>query len=64
MLKKARGKKFMDNVLSSIFWKECVVIIQVTEPLGRVLRMVDSDDRPMGYLYAAIHKAIHSRSIA
>lgn len=48
----------MDNVLNSTFWKECAVIVQVTEPLVRVLRIVDSDDRPaIGYLYAAMHKA-------
>ena len=48
----------MDNVLHSIFWKECVVIVQTTEPLICVLRIVDSDDKPaMGYLYATIHKA-------
>lgn len=58
MLKKARGKKFVDNVLNSTFWKECVVVVQVIEPLVCVLCIVDSDDRStMGYLYAAMHKA-------
>ena len=56
--KESKGKIFVDNVLNSTFWKECAVIVQVTEPLVRVLRIVDSDDRPaMGYLYAAMHKA-------
>lgn len=46
----------MDLVLDSMFWKECATIVQLTEPLVRVLRIVDSDERPaMGYLYAAIH---------
>lgn len=58
MLKKARGKNFVDNVLNSTFWKECVVIVQVIEPLVCVLCIVDSDDRStMGYLYAVMHKA-------
>ena len=58
MLKKSKGKKFVDNVLHSIFWKECVVIVQTIEPLICVLHIVDSDDKPaMGYLHATIHKA-------
>ncbi|XP_022865630.1 uncharacterized protein LOC111385473 [Olea europaea var. sylvestris] len=33
-------------------------IVQLTEPLVRVLRIVDSDEKPsMGYLYEAIHVA-------
>ena len=51
-------ENFVNNVLDSMFWKECVVIVQLTEPLVRVLQIVDSDKRPaMGYLYRVIHKA-------
>jgi len=51
-----KGKKFIDSVLNSIFWGECASIVRMTEPLVRVLRIVDSDDRPaMRYLYEAIH---------
>jgi hypothetical protein len=51
-----KGKKFVDSVLNSIFWGECASIVQMTEPLVRVLQIVDSDDRPaMRYLYEAIH---------
>jgi hypothetical protein len=53
-----KGKTFVDSVLNSIFWEECASIVRMTEPLVRVLRIVDSDDRPaMGYLYEAIHSA-------
>ena len=56
--KDSKGRKFVDSVLDSSFWKECAIIVQLTEPLVRVLRLVDSDDRPsMGYLYMAMHKA-------
>jgi hypothetical protein len=41
-----------------LFWEECVIIVRMSEPLVRVLRLVDGDDRPsMGYLYDAIHHA-------
>ena len=56
--KDIKGKKFVDSVLDSLFWEECVIIVRMSEPLVRVLRLVDGDDRPsMGYLYDAIHHA-------
>eukprot|EP00258_Populus_trichocarpa_P043485 XP_024459504.1 uncharacterized protein LOC112327975 [Populus trichocarpa] len=56
--KDSKGKRFVDSVLNSTFWEECASIVRLTEPLVRVLRIVDSDDRPaMGYLYEAIHSA-------
>ncbi|XVF07012.1 hypothetical protein REPUB_Repub06bG0100900 [Reevesia pubescens] len=56
--KDKNGRKFVDLVLDSTFWKECATIVKLTEPLVRVLRIVDADDRPaMGYLYEAIHRA-------
>ena len=56
--KDSKGKRFVDSVLNSTFWEECASIIRMTEPLVRVLRIVDSDDRPtMRYLYEAIHSA-------
>ena len=45
-------------MLDSMFWKECATIVQLTEPLVRILRIVDSDkSAAMGYLYAAMHRA-------
>eukprot|EP00258_Populus_trichocarpa_P041069 XP_024457088.1 uncharacterized protein LOC112327550 [Populus trichocarpa] len=56
--KDSKGKKFVESVLDSLFWEECAIIVRMSEPLIRVLRIVDGDDRPsMGYLYDAIHHA-------
>ena len=53
-----KAKKFVEAVLDFGFWKQCATIVKVTEPLIRLLRMVDSEDKPaMGFLYAAFHKA-------
>jgi len=54
--KDSEGKRFVDSVLNSMFWEECALIVRMTEPLVRVLQIVD--DRPvMGCLYEAIHSA-------
>ncbi|KAL6655298.1 hypothetical protein ACP70R_006124 [Stipagrostis hirtigluma subsp. patula] len=43
------------------FWAQCKHVVKVTEPLLRVLRLVDSNDKPsMGYLYEAMEKAKES----
>ncbi|XLR60553.1 hypothetical protein S83_011225 [Arachis hypogaea] len=57
--KKAKAKKFVDHILDSKFWKnQCTDIVKLTEPLVRVLRIVDSEDRAtMSFLYQAIYKA-------
>ncbi|KAH7681328.1 Ribonuclease H-like protein [Dioscorea alata] len=59
MPRKKLEKKVVDLVLDSRFWKECVVIVKVTEPLVHVLRIVNGDhDKPaMGFIYEAIDKA-------
>jgi hypothetical protein len=54
--KDIKGKKFVESVLDSLFWEECAITVRMSEPLVRVLRLVDGDDRPsMGYLYDVIH---------
>jgi hypothetical protein len=56
--KDSKGKNFVESVLDSLFWEECAIIVRMSEPLIRVLQMVDGDDRPsMGYLYDVIHHA-------
>ncbi|XP_061353108.1 uncharacterized protein LOC133297896 [Gastrolobium bilobum] len=56
--KEAKAKKFVEQVLDSNFWKQCAEIVKLTEPLIRVLRIVDSENKPaMGFLYQAIFKA-------
>ncbi|XP_025703205.1 uncharacterized protein [Arachis hypogaea] len=56
--KEAKAKIFVDQVLNSEFWSQCTDIVKLTEPLVRVLRIVDNKDRAaMGFLYQAIYKA-------
>ena len=43
-------------MLDQKFWKDCAIICQISKPIVRVLRIVDSDERPaMGYLFGAFH---------
>jgi hypothetical protein len=54
--KEPQGKKFTKAVLDQSFWKDCAIVCQLSEPIVRVLRIVDSDERPaMGYIFAAFH---------
>jgi hypothetical protein len=56
--KEAQGKKFTKVVLDQQFWKNYALVCQLSEPLVRVLRIVDNDERPaMGYLFAGFHTA-------
>ncbi|XP_061356627.1 uncharacterized protein LOC133301047 [Gastrolobium bilobum] len=56
--KDVKAKRFVEQVLDSRFWKQCADIVKLTEPLVRVLRIVDSEDKPaMGFLYQTIIKA-------
>ncbi|KAL4396541.1 hypothetical protein AHAS_Ahas01G0102200 [Arachis hypogaea] len=51
-------RKFTDQVLDSKFWSQCTDFVKLTEPLVRVSRIVDSEDKAaMGFLYQAIYKA-------
>ncbi|KAG9453272.1 hypothetical protein H6P81_006176 [Aristolochia fimbriata] len=50
--KTSSGKSFNYLVLNSDFWLSCAKIINITEPLVKVLRIVDSDERPsMTYIF-------------
>lgn len=54
----SKGNAFVVKLLDTYFWKECDIIVKVSEPLIRVLHMIDSDERPaMGCLYEAMHRA-------
>ncbi|XP_019418493.1 PREDICTED: uncharacterized protein LOC109329267 [Lupinus angustifolius] len=56
--KDIKAKKCVEQVLDSNFWKQCADIVKITEPLVRVLRIVDSEDKSaMGFLYQAFFKA-------
>ena len=53
------GKEIAAIVLEDKdFWSRCAHIVNVSEPLVRVLRLADSEEKPsMGYLYEAMDKA-------
>uniref|UniRef100_A0A6N2K815 BED-type domain-containing protein n=1 Tax=Salix viminalis TaxID=40686 RepID=A0A6N2K815_SALVM len=53
------GKEIAAIILQdNDFWPRCAHIINVSEPLVRVLRLADSEEKPsMGYLYEAMDKA-------
>uniref|UniRef100_A0A6N2MJA2 DUF659 domain-containing protein n=1 Tax=Salix viminalis TaxID=40686 RepID=A0A6N2MJA2_SALVM len=60
----SHGKSRVGNEIAAIilqdndFWPRCAHIINVSEPLVRVLRLADSEEKPsMGYLYEAMDKA-------
>ncbi|KAI3860363.1 hypothetical protein MKX03_007119, partial [Papaver bracteatum] len=52
-----KGQEFCDIVMNIEFWKTCSKVVKISEPFVRVLRMVDSEDKPaMGFLYDRIIK--------
>ncbi|MQL74014.1 hypothetical protein Taro_006373 [Colocasia esculenta] len=53
-----KGKKVTDLIQSKPFWKGVQNVLNVVEPLVRVLRAVDGERRSeMGYLYEAMNRA-------
>ncbi|XP_077216017.1 uncharacterized protein LOC143850677 [Tasmannia lanceolata] len=53
--KSAVGQKAEGLVSSPTFWQNCKIIVDILEPIVRVLRMVDGDKKPtMGFMYHAI----------
>ncbi|XP_047316089.1 uncharacterized protein LOC124919796 isoform X2 [Impatiens glandulifera] len=51
------GLAMLDCISSSSFWSSCALIVQLTEPVLRLIRIVSSEKRPaMGYSYAAIYR--------
>ncbi|XP_031261897.1 uncharacterized protein LOC116120101 [Pistacia vera] len=52
-----KGKTFISIVLDSQFWDDIGIISKVVSPLMRMLRIVDSDERPsIGYVYDGMYK--------
>ncbi|RWR73175.1 hypothetical protein CKAN_00143100 [Cinnamomum micranthum f. kanehirae] len=52
------GEVISGIALDNSFWKNVEHIVSVSESLVKVLRLVDSEDKPaMGYLYEAMDKA-------
>ncbi|XP_010256841.1 PREDICTED: uncharacterized protein LOC104597132 [Nelumbo nucifera] len=55
--KKPEGLVMIDVIYSQSFWSSCSSIVNLTEPLLRVLRMVGSEKRPaMGYIYEGMYR--------
>jgi len=54
---KAEGKDIADKVFEKTFWKKAEEIVLFSEPLVRVLRMVDGDKPAMGFIYEAMDQA-------
>ncbi|XP_042963296.1 uncharacterized protein LOC122297331 [Carya illinoinensis] len=57
--KSSIGKEIVGIVLEDKeFWPQCQFIVKISEPLVRVLQLVDEKEKPtMGYLYDAMERA-------
>eukprot|EP00253_Pinus_taeda_P031449 PITA_31449 len=45
------------KVLDTYFWKRSLELVKITEPLVKVLRLVDGERMAMGYIYEAMDQA-------
>ena len=55
--KNAVDKDVVDKIYKKTFWKRAEEIVIFSEPLVKVLRMVDSDKLAMGFIYEAMDQA-------
>ncbi|KAK0593106.1 hypothetical protein LWI29_035493 [Acer saccharum] len=56
--KKSGGLEMLDIVSNQSFWSSCGLIVRLTIPLLRLLRITGSEKRPaMGYVYAGMYRA-------
>ncbi|KAG6535220.1 uncharacterized protein LOC122015432 [Zingiber officinale] len=56
--RKPAGLLITDLICSLNFWSSCVAIARITEPLLRVLKLVESNKKPaMGYIHLAMYQA-------
>ncbi|ERM97721.1 hypothetical protein AMTR_s00121p00116600 [Amborella trichopoda] len=52
------GRQIETIIVDRRFWARCNNVVSITEPLVRVLRLVDCDDKPaMGFLFDAMRCA-------
>ncbi|XP_058765420.1 uncharacterized protein LOC131638905 [Vicia villosa] len=60
---KTRDWKLVENIVTNKdFWKNLVIFLKGAFPLVKVLRMVDSGEKPaMGYIYEAMDQIIDNR---
>ncbi|KAJ8760344.1 hypothetical protein K2173_011897 [Erythroxylum novogranatense] len=56
--RKPGGLEMLDLISNQSFWTSCTLIVNLTNPLLRVLRIVSCKRRPaMGYVYAGMYRA-------
>jgi len=55
--KKAEGKQVVGKVFENTFWKKTEEIVLFSEPLVKVLQMVDGDKPTMGFVYEAMDQS-------
>ncbi|KAL5076849.1 hypothetical protein RYX36_015833 [Vicia faba] len=56
--KKTAGLEMLDIISNQTFWSSCEMIVRLTLPLLKVLRIASSEMRPaMGYTYAGMYRA-------
>ena len=56
--KKVAGKTFSAIILDNRFWNECYKIVKIVTPLVKLLRIVDSDEKPsLPYVYEGMYRA-------
>jgi hypothetical protein len=52
------GKRIQNYVLDNTFWHDVTICIKAAYPLIKVLRLVDSDEKPtMSFIYKAMDEA-------
>ncbi|KAK7285200.1 hypothetical protein RJT34_19961 [Clitoria ternatea] len=56
--KKTAGLEMLDCLSNETFWSSCDMIVRLTVPLLKVLKIAGSEMRPaLGYIYAGIYRA-------
>ncbi|XP_054820636.1 uncharacterized protein LOC129319559 [Prosopis cineraria] len=54
----SKAKDVTMIVLDNQFWTNCKIVVEIVKPLVRLLRIVDSDDRPsLSYIYDGMYRA-------
>ncbi|GAV92759.1 DUF659 domain-containing protein/Dimer_Tnp_hAT domain-containing protein, partial [Cephalotus follicularis] len=53
----SKGKSFSSTILDNKFWDDCLIAIKFAAPIIRLLRIVDSDEKPsLGYIYEGMFR--------
>jgi hypothetical protein len=60
----AEGKEVLDKVFEKSFWKKAEEIALFSEPLVKVLQMVDGDKSAMGFVYEAMDQGKEAIKLA